>query len=169
MSGLHHFLTPFDRLVFVVVVLVVFLLPPLLRRSFRGGPRNAGDDRRLSWVAAGLALVANDLCGAALLAIPALTAAFSGNFTLMQWALGAWMARILLVCFWIGPLYREGGGDPFAFVGRRIGSRARRLVEWVGFAGTLLTQAVPFLAMVMLLTMLTPLPDPRSRRSREAW
>jgi SSS family solute:Na+ symporter len=160
MSGLHHFLTPFDRLVFGVVVLVVFLLPPLLRRSFRGGPRHAGDDRRLSWVAAGLALVANDLGGAALLAIPALTAAFSGNLTMMQWALGAWLARILLVCFWIGPLYREGGGDPFAFVGRRIGSRARRLVEWVGFAGTLLGQTVPFLAMVMLLTMLTPLPGP---------
>ncbi len=161
MDGLHRVLTPLDWLVFGGVAFGIWLLPLLWRRRGADGA-GPGAENRLSWMAAGLALVANDAGGAALLAIPALTASISGDFTVMQWALGAWLARLVLLVFWIGPLFREGGGDPFVFIERRLGGRARRLAEWLGFAGTLLVQTVPFLALWMLLSILTPLSGPEA-------
>ncbi|MFI5348685.1 MAG: hypothetical protein ACHQ2Z_04005 [Elusimicrobiota bacterium] len=104
---------------------------------FRGG-------RRLPWLAAALALVAAEVSALTIIGVPATS--FRGDWTFLQFFLGAAAARVL-VAFVFVPAFMRGGGDTvYAYLGERFGPLTRTAAAGSFVASRLLIAGVRLLA-----------------------
>ena len=103
---------------------------------FRGG-------RRLPWLAAALALVAAEVSVLTIIGVPA--TAFRGDWTFLQFFLGAAAARILVALVFV-PALPRGGDTIYAYLGERFGPLTRTAAAGSFVASRLLIAGVRLLA-----------------------
>jgi Na+/proline symporter len=103
---------------------------------FRGG-------RRIPLLAAALALVAAEISVLTIIGVPA--TAFRGDWTFLQFFLGAAAARIL-VSFVFVPAFWRGGDTVYAYLGERFGPLTRTAAAGSFVASRLLIAGVRLLA-----------------------
>jgi SSS family solute:Na+ symporter len=104
---------------------------------FRGG-------RRIPWLAAALGLVAAEVSALTIIGVPA--TAFRGDWTFLQFFLGAAAARIL-VAFVFVPAFLRGSGDTvYGYLGERFGPLTRTAAAGSFLASRLLVAGVRLLA-----------------------
>ena len=137
-------LTASDFIVFIA------LLAAMTALGWRVGERTATADdffrggRRLPWYAAALALVAAEVSALTIIGVPA--TAFRGDWTFLQFFLGAAAARVV-VAFVFVPVFLRGGGDTvYAYLGDRFGPLTRTAAAGSFVASRLLIAGVRLLA-----------------------
>ncbi len=101
--------------------------------------------RRLPWHAAALALVAAEVSALTLIGVPA--TAFRGDWTFLQFFLGAAAARALVAFVFVPAFFRGGGDTVYAYLGERFGPRTRIAAAGSFVASRLLIAGVRLLAM----------------------
>jgi solute:Na+ symporter, SSS family len=104
---------------------------------FRGG-------RRVPWLAAALALVAAEVSALTIIGVP--TTAFRGDWTFLQFFLGAAAARVLVAFVFVPAFFRGGGDTAYAYLGQRFGPWTRTAAAGSFVASRLLIAGVRLLA-----------------------
>ena len=104
---------------------------------FRGG-------RRQPWIAAALALVAAEVSALTIVGVPA--TAFRGDWTFLQFFLGAAAARVLVAAVFLPAFFRGGGDTVYAYLGERFGPMTRTAAAGSFIASRLLISGVRLLA-----------------------
>ena len=104
---------------------------------FRGG-------RRLPRLPAALALLAAELSALTIIGVPA--TAFRGDWTFLQFFLGAAAARILVAFVFVPAFWRSGGDTAYAYLGERFGPLTRTAAAGSFVASRLLVAGVRLLA-----------------------
>ena len=103
---------------------------------FRGG-------RRLPWAAAALALVASEVSALTIIGVSA--TAFRGDWTFLQFFLGAAAARVLVAFVFVPAFFRGGGDTVYAYLGERFGPLTRTAAAGSFVASRLLIAGVRLL------------------------
>jgi SSS family transporter len=104
---------------------------------FRGG-------RRMPWIAAALALVAAEVSSLTIIGVPA--TAFRGDWTYLQFFLGAIAGRVLVAFVFLPAIFRGGGDTVYAYLGERFGPLTRTAAASAFLASRLLISGVRLLA-----------------------
>lgn len=99
---------------------------------------------RLPWWAAALALVAAEVSALTVIGVPA--TAFRGDWTFLQFFLGAAAARVLVSFVFVPAFFAAGGDTPYAYLGRRFGPLTRTAAAGSFVASRLLVAGVRLLA-----------------------
>ena len=137
-------LTASDFLVFIA------LLGAMTALGWKAGERTSTPEefhrggRRLPWLAAALALVAAEVSALTIIGVPA--TAFRGDWTFLQFFLGAAAARVLVAYVFVPVFFRAGGGTVYAYLGERFGPLTRTAAAGSFLASRLLIAGVRLLA-----------------------
>jgi solute:Na+ symporter, SSS family len=137
-------LTASDFLVFLA------LLGAMTALGWRAGERTASAEefyrggRRMPWLAAALALVAAEVSALTIIGLPA--TAFRGDWTFLQFFLGAAAARVLVAFVFVPAFFKDGGETIYAYLGERFGPMTRKAAAGSFVASRLLIAGVRLLA-----------------------
>ncbi|HXT00278.1 MAG TPA: hypothetical protein VN915_06360 [Elusimicrobiota bacterium] len=137
-------LTATDFLTFAV------LLGGMTWLGWREGERTATPDDfyraggRLPWLPAALALVAAEVSALTVIGVPATS--FRGDWTFLQFFVGAAAARVLVAFVFVPAFFAAGGETPYAYLGRRFGPLTRTAAAGSFVATRLLIAGVRLLA-----------------------
>ncbi|MDE2490946.1 MAG: hypothetical protein KGM24_08860 [Elusimicrobia bacterium] len=100
--------------------------------------------RRVPWPQAGLALVAAEVSALTVLGVSA--SAFRGDWTFLQFFLGAAAARVLVALLFVPAFHRGGSETPYGWLGARFGPRTRAAGAGLFVAARVLAAAARLLA-----------------------
>ncbi|HEX4048004.1 MAG TPA: hypothetical protein VH309_09235 [Elusimicrobiota bacterium] len=100
--------------------------------------------RRIPWLAAALALVAAEVSALTILGVPA--TAFRGDWTFLQFFLGAALARVLVAFVFVPAVHRGGTDTVYGYLGERFGPLTRTAGAGAFVASRLLGAGVRLLA-----------------------
>ncbi len=111
--------------------------------------------RSLPWYAVSASIVATTISAITFIGVPALVYAANGNFTYMQFAVGAVIAKYL-VARWLIPLYYEKEFySPYEYMADRLGPVVGRVTAGMFFLGGVLGQGVRVYATALVLELIT--------------
>ena len=137
-------LTAVDFLVFAA------LLGAMTALGWKEGERTVTCDefyrggRRLPWLPAALALVAAEVSALTIIGVSATS--FRGDWTFLQFFLGAAAARILVAFAFVPAFFAAGGDTIYAYLGKRFGPMTRTAAAGSFVASRLLIAGVRLLA-----------------------
>lgn len=111
--------------------------------------------RNLPWYAVSASIVATTISAITFIGVPAIVYAANGNFTYMQFAIGAVIAKVL-VARWLIPLYYEKEFySPYEYMSDRLGPAVGRITAGMFFLGGVLGQGVRVYATALVLELIT--------------
>lgn len=119
-----------------------------VRDFFLGG-------RRLPWYAVSASVIATEISAVTFVSVPALVFEKGGNFTYLQLALGAILARILIGYVFCPIYYRREIYSPYQFIGEKLGRAASRMTSGLFLLGALLAQGSRIFLAGLVLEVVT--------------
>ncbi len=158
MDDLPSFTTPLDW----VVVAAYLALATLLAWCVKGRQESRRDfflaGRTLPWPVVAASIAATEIGVAAFLILPGVMMAWEGDFTRLQWVIGAILARAVVAGFFVKRFYEGDHHSPYDFIGSRLGRGAKGLATVLFLFGGLLAHLVRLLLAAVPLHLVTPLP-----------
>ena len=119
-----------------------------IRDFFLGG-------RRLPWIAVCGSIIATEISGVTFVGVPATAFKAGGNFTYLQLAIGAVLARVI-IGFWFTPVfYRKEIYSPYQFMGQKLGPATDRVTTGLFFLGGFLAQGARIFLAALVLDAIT--------------
>ena len=122
-----------------------------IRDFFLGG-------RKLPWPAVAGSIIATEISAVTFLGAPAIVFAAGGNFTYLQLALGAILARIIIGIWFVPAFYEREIYSPYDYMGNRLGVQVRSVTTGLFMVGAILGQSVRVLLTALVLELMTGWP-----------
>lgn len=122
-----------------------------IRDFFLGG-------RKLPWPAVTGSIIATEISAVTFLGAPAIVFAAGGNFTYLQLAIGAILARVIIGIWFVPAFYEREIYSPYDYMGNRLGRPARTVTTGLFMLGAVLGQSVRVLLTALVLELMTGLP-----------
>jgi len=144
-----------------VAVLVVYLGATIgiglsAARRARGMEGYFRAGRSIPWWAAGLSVLATETSAATFIGVPGVAYAATGNFTYLQLAIGALLARIVIGSLFLPAFYRADAFTVYDFVERRFGPISRTLTAALFVVGRTLGDGIRLLIAAVALAFAWP-------------
>ncbi|MCK4341744.1 MAG: hypothetical protein KAY37_08485 [Phycisphaerae bacterium] len=122
-----------------------------IRDFFLGG-------RKLPWPAVAGSIIATEISAVTFISAPAIVFAAGGNFTYLQLALGAILARVIISIWFVPAFYEREIYSPYDYMGHRLGRPVRTVTTGLFMLGAILGQSVRVLLTALILQLMTGLP-----------
>ncbi len=122
-----------------------------IRDFFLGG-------RKLPWPAVTGSIIATEISAVTFLGVPAIVCAKDGDFTYLQLAIGAILARVIIGVWFVPAFYEREIYSPYDYMGNRLGRPARSVTTGLFMLGAVLGQSVRVLLTAVVLELMTGLP-----------
>ena len=114
--------------------------------------------RKLPWPAVTGSIIATEISAVTFLGAPAIVFAAGGNFTYLQLAIGAILARVIIGVWFVPAFYEREIYSPYDYMGNRLGRPARTVTTGLFMLGAVLGQSVRVLLTALVLELMTGLP-----------
>ena len=157
-SALEGHFTPIDWAVLVGYLVFTTVLGAVLagrqatiRDFFLGG-------RKLPWPAVSGSIIATEISAVTFIGAPAIVFAQGGDFTYLQLAFGAILARVIIGVWFVPAFYEREIYSPYDYMGNRLGRPARTATTGLFMLGAVLGQSVRVLLTALILQVITGLP-----------
>lgn len=122
-----------------------------IRDFFLGG-------RKLPWPAVAGSIIATEISAVTFIGAPAIVFAARGNFTYLQLAFGAILARVIIGIWFVPAFYEREIYSPYDYMGNRLGQRARSAATGLFVLGAILGQSVRVLITAVVLELISGIP-----------
>ncbi|MBN2561250.1 MAG: sodium/solute symporter [Phycisphaerae bacterium] len=119
-----------------------------IRDFFLGG-------RKLPWWAISGSIIATEISAVTFIAVPSISFADGGDFTYLQLAIGAVLARIIIGCYFVPRYYQREIYSPYDYMGQRLGTRVKKTTTWLFFVGAVLGQGARVYVTAFVLSVIT--------------
>jgi Na+/proline symporter len=141
------------------VVIAYFVFTTVLGAKLSGKQATIRDfflgGRRLPWWAVSGSIIATEISAVSFVGVPAFIFAAQGNFTYLQFAVGAILARILIAWWFVPAFYEREIYSPYDYMERRLGPRVKQVVTGLFIVGQLLAQGVRVYLTAVVLQVVT--------------
>lgn len=138
------------------------ILTTLLGLAFSGKQATIRDfflgGRKLPWYAVAGSIIATEVSAVTFISVPAIVFAPGGDFTYLQLAIGAILARLIIAIWFVPAYYAREIFSPYDYVGAWLGEPGRRMTTVLFTIGTVLGQSVRVLLTAVILELITGLP-----------
>lgn len=121
-----------------------------IRDFFLGG-------RRLPWYAVSGSIIATEISAVTFISAPAIVFKPGGDFTYLQLAIGAVLARIIIGIWFVPAFYSRDIYSPYDYIGHRLGIPVKHVTSGLFVLGAILGQSVRLLLTALILELLTGL------------
>lgn len=122
-----------------------------IRDFFLGG-------RKLPWLAVTGSIIATEVSAVTFLGVPAIVFAAGGNFTYLQLAIGAILARIIIGVWFVPAFYEREIYSPYHYVGNQLGRSVESVTSGLFMLGGILAQSTRVLLTAIVLQQITDIP-----------
>lgn len=114
--------------------------------------------RKMRWPAVAGSIIATEISGVTLVAVPALVFARGGDLTYLMFGIGALLARLAVAIWFVPAFYEREIYSPYDYVGRWIGPGALRTTTLLFLLSGVLGQSVRVLLTADILYLITGIP-----------
>jgi len=143
------------------VIVGYLLLTTLVGHMMRGKQGTIRDfflgGRSLPWQAVSGSIIATEISGVTFIGVAGGLFAIHGDFTYLLWGIGSIMGRVIVAKWFVPRFYEEEIYSPYDYMGRRIGSGAKKLATIVFTVGSILGQSVRVFVAAIPLQVVTGL------------
>ncbi|MFV0337946.1 MAG: sodium:solute symporter family transporter [Chthoniobacterales bacterium] len=157
MSGVAIHFTALDWGILVAYL----LLTTWVGHALRGKQATIRDfflaGRRLPWPAVSGSIIATELSALSFVGVPGMVFAAGGNFTYLQWAIGSFIARIIVGVYFVKVFYAHDIYSPYDYMEKKLGAGARALTTTLFFLSGILGASVRLLITALILRTVTGL------------
>ncbi|MFV0414996.1 MAG: sodium:solute symporter family transporter [Chthoniobacterales bacterium] len=157
MSGVAMHFTPLDWGILVGYL----LLTTWIGHALRGKQSTIKDfflaGRSLPWPAVSGSIIATELSALSFVGVPGMVFAAGGNFTYLQWAIGSFIARIIVGVYFVKVFYAHDIYSPYDYMEKKLGTGTRALTTMLFFLSGILGASVRLLITALILRTVTGL------------
>jgi len=114
-------------------------------------------DRAMPWPLVSVSVAVSELAGWAMIFVPGAAMAARGDFSFLQWGMGAVAARVVIAVWW-ARAYAGEDSSAYACIGRRVGRLAGVSATALFVVGTLLVQGSRVVLVALPLQWVVPIP-----------
>lgn len=157
MKEIHEYFTWIDWAVIIGYLGLTTIIGHMMRGKqgtirdfFLGG-------RSLPWQAVSGSIIATEISGVTFIGVAGTLFALNGDFTYLLWGIGSVLGRVLVAKYIVPLYYEQEIYSPYDYMGRRLGSAAKKLATVVFTVGSILAQSVRVFVAAIPLSIVTPL------------
>ncbi len=143
------------------VIVAYLLLTTLVGARLSGKQATIRDfflaGRKLPWWAICGSIIATEISAVTFIAVPTISFAQGGDLTYLQWGVGAIVARLIIGYYFVPRYYRQEIYSPYDYLGRRLGTGAKKVTTGLFFVGAILGQGARVYVTAFMLSVITDL------------
>lgn len=113
--------------------------------------------RKLPWWAISGSIIATEISAVTFVAVPTISFAAGGNFTYLQWAIGAIAARIIVGLYFVPRYFEREIYSPYDYLQTRLGAGVKKLTTALFLLGAVLGQGARLYVTAFVLSVVTGL------------